>query len=537
MSAPRFPVIRTLAIVLTVFLSGCGDDNGEAGPGDTTPPAAVTDLFVAATGSSSATLTWTAPGDDGTTGTASEYDLRYSDSSDITSESDWASATQVSGEPVPRAAGMPETLAVAVLTGKKVFHFALKAADEVPNWSGLSNPASADVDVTPPAAVQDLAVTATTESSITLGWTSPGDDASTGTASQYDIRYSMSTITETNWNTVTQASGEPVPQPAGSTEEFVVTGLLAGTPYYVALKTADEVLNWSGLSTQATGITAFPLPDMVPVPAGTFTMGDGAAYCGIDVHEVTLTHAFTIGQYEVTNQEYRDALQWAYGHGHVAATSASVETNLDGGGEELVDLDASDCEISFSNGIFTVDPGKEDHPVLEVSWYGAAAYCDWLNLQEGLPRAYNHFTWVCNGGDPYGAPGYRLPTDAEWEYAAQYNDGRTYPWGDESPHSGRANYDNNVGSTAPVGSYPSAPASLGLYDMAGNVWEWCNDSHTCSLGTDPQTDPTGPGSGSYRVGRGGSYLNDASTLRRAGRSYSEPWNSQGHLGFRCARSQ
>jgi hypothetical protein len=108
-------------------------------------------------------------------------------------------------------------------------------------------------DVVPPAAVTNLAVTAATYTSLTLTWTAPGDDVNVGTAALYDIRYSTSLITVGNWNFATQCSGEPHPQPAGSSESFTVTGLSSGTTYYFALKTADEVLNWSALSNIPSG--------------------------------------------------------------------------------------------------------------------------------------------------------------------------------------------------------------------------------------------------------------------------------------------
>ncbi|MGH2570751.1 MAG: formylglycine-generating enzyme family protein, partial [bacterium] len=176
---------------------------------------------------------------------------------------------------------------------------------------------------------------------------------------------------------------------------------------------------------------ATPAIDIVVIPAGSFTMGDGAAACGTDEREVALTRAFLIGRREVTNQEYVDAAQWAYDHGRVTATSLAVLDAVDGSTAELVDLNDLGCEIAFSNGTFLLrDAGhglNPDHPMKEVTWWGAAAFCDWLSEREGLPRAYDHATWECNGGDPYGAPGYRLPTDAEWEYAAQWDDERIYP--------------------------------------------------------------------------------------------------------------
>ncbi len=278
-------------------------------------------------------------------------------------------------------------------------------------------------------------------------------------------------------------------------------------------------------------------PEMVLVPAGTFIMGDGVAPCGEDEHQVTLTRDFYLGQHEVTNREYKDALQWAYDQGYVTATTSSVLDNLDGSSVELLDLDGQACEIAFVGGTFSlVSP---DHPVKQVAWCGAARYCDWLDLRAGLPRAYDHNgDWLCNGGDPYGAAGYRLPTDAEWEYAAQYDDERIYPWGNETPDCSRANYDDCAGlGTTPVGSYPDAPATLGLSDMAGNVWEWCNDVRQCDLGTAAQEDPVGPASG-YHVLRGGCWHYEGFCLRCAFRPIISPNPDAGryNVGFRVART-
>ncbi|MCJ7655831.1 MAG: PQQ-binding-like beta-propeller repeat protein [Dehalococcoidia bacterium] len=110
-------------------------------------------------------------------------------------------------------------------------------------------------DITPPAKVTDLTVAEVTSNSVTLTWTAPGDDGNVGTASQYDIRYSISSITETNWDSATQCTGVPYPQPAGSSENFTVTGLSAGATCYFALKTSDEAGNESGLSNVISGTT------------------------------------------------------------------------------------------------------------------------------------------------------------------------------------------------------------------------------------------------------------------------------------------
>ena len=107
----------------------------------------------------------------------------------------------------------------------------------------------------------------TDQSSASLTWTAPGDDGNTGTASEYDIRYSTSPITVANWNAATQCIGEPAPQPVGSSERFTLTRLSPSTIYYFALKTGDEVSNWSPLSNVASGTTLSKLsPIPIPIP-------------------------------------------------------------------------------------------------------------------------------------------------------------------------------------------------------------------------------------------------------------------------------
>jgi sulfatase modifying factor 1 len=311
----------------------------------------------------------------------------------------------------------------------------------------------------------------------------------------------------------------------------------------------DGTLTFSGVYIQDAGV---PL-GFVSIDAGTFTMGSPADEPGHDPwefgdetqHQVTLTHGIYIQTAEVTNQQYMELAQWAYDHGHCTATSASLRDALDGSIQELLKLDGGYCEISFSGGTFTVDVGKASHPVMNVTWYGSVAYCDWLSLQQGLPRAYDHATWQCNGGNPYTAAGYRLPTEAEWEYACRagtqtaYNTGACLDAGTEANYDGGypqadCSYGPYVGWTVPVGSYP--PNGYGLLDMHGNVYEWCNDWY--GMGTDGGvvTDPAGPGAGYFRVLRGGSFGLGARHCRSAERYYNGPSYAYHLFGFRSVRS-
>ena len=223
---------------------------------------------------STVSLHWTASGDDGATGTASTYDLRYravaiSGTDTLTW---WNAATRVTGLPIPHAAGVEDSMRVRGLMPSTTYYFLLRVADEVPNWSGFSNvavKATGTGDVTAPAAIADLTVTGSTGNSLSLRWTAPGDDGTTGTATSYDVRYSTSAITTSNWGTATAATGEPAPAAAGTQQTFTLTGLTSGRAYYVAIRTTDNVGNVSSLSNVPSGSTADTTP---PAPVRDLSM-------------------------------------------------------------------------------------------------------------------------------------------------------------------------------------------------------------------------------------------------------------------------
>ena len=245
----------------------------EAAAVDNTAPSAVADLALSDASDSAITVVWTAPGDDANSGTATGYDLRYA-TSEITA-GNWSSAIQVSDEPIPSIAGFGESKVVSGLSASTLYYFALKTSDEIPNESGLSNvPSLATTDIpdtTNPADTTDLSLSGTTASSITLFWTAPGDDANSGTATGYDVRYSTLEITAGNWDSATQATGEPSPSAAGFSETMTVFGLSADTVYYFALKTSDEVPNTSDISNvpSLATLTESEEPSPVTAPAGS----------------------------------------------------------------------------------------------------------------------------------------------------------------------------------------------------------------------------------------------------------------------------
>jgi len=208
---------------------------------------------------SSLVILWTAPGDDGTSGRATSYDLRYRSTpiSGTDTLTWWNAATQVTGEPVPGVAASTDSVRVRGLTPITTYYFVLRVADEVPNWSAYSNVGSATTsgDLTAPGAIADLVMTGTTGTSVSIRWTSPGNDGTTGTAASYDIRYSTSPITGANWASATPATGEPAPAVAGTVQTMTISGLLGSQIYYVAMKTSDASGNISGLSNVVNGTT------------------------------------------------------------------------------------------------------------------------------------------------------------------------------------------------------------------------------------------------------------------------------------------
>ena len=237
---------------------------------------------------------------------------------------------------------------------------------------------------------------------------------------------------------------------------------------------------------------------MVHVPAGRFMMGSDpkvdadAEGDELPQHEVILD-AFWIDRYEVSNAQFAAFLNEAGNQSEEGAIWLEITSDF--------------VLIEKRDGMFRAKDGFANHPVVEISWYGAAVYCDWV------------------GGT--------LPTEAQWEYAARGDDGRLYPWGNEAPTCDLANVSGCRGETAAVGTFsPAGDSWVGAADMAGNVWEWVFDWWGDYPDT-PQTNPTGVATGGNRIRRGGSYYREAAFVRSAKRFDVPPNGRIWDAGYRC----
>ncbi|MBU2502060.1 formylglycine-generating enzyme family protein [bacterium] len=294
------------------------------------------------------------------------------------------------------------------------------------------------------------------------------------------------------------------------------------------------------------------LEGFVLVPDGTFMMGSPVGEAGRQPdeiqHQVTLTRSFFLQEREVTNAEFVAELQWALDQGLIAATSSTAHLDDPGDpGVELVDLDDPYSRISYGGGSFTTD--RPDWPVVVATWFGAAAYCNWVSEKSGLPPAYAYQAngnWLCNGGDVYGARGYRLPTEAEWEYACRAGSATAFANGPITPFEVTECHADPV--LAVIGWYCDnagvAPHDVGtlqanawgFHDMHGNAREWCHDWYG-NYPSVPVQDPDGPYYNQVRVIRGGyfgSFHMDCRSARRF--ELTRPDQGDYEAGFRLALS-
>ena len=327
-----------------------------------------------------------------------------------------------------------------------------------------------------------------------------------------------------------------------------------------------NVYDWNDVNTLANQwLTPDPCvpDDMVYIPDGEFDMGDhhdGSSYA-LPVHAVMLD-SFFMSRYEITHQQYCDYLNSAYPaqikvDGGVVYASSDSSNSYPYCNAHSYDVD-SQIDYNDVSGTFSIrTKGEEsprdmsDDPMVEVNWYGAVAYCNWRSSEEGYESCYDLSTWDCN----FSKHGYRLATEAEWEYAARGGEHSPYyrfAWGDTISHS-QANYNafplNYPYDVSPTSGYhpdwndwiyplSSVVGSFsangyGLYDMTGNVWEWCYDWYGSNYyDASPYDNPQGPVSGTYRVHRGGCWLYDANLSRVALRSGNRPEIRHSNYGLR-----
>jgi formylglycine-generating enzyme required for sulfatase activity len=220
------------------------------------------------------------------------------------------------------------------------------------------------------------------------------------------------------------------------------------------------------------------------VLAGNFIMGSNSGYEEAKPAHTVYLDDFYIDKYEVTNAFYKAC------------------------------VDVGKCRPPNKTGSFTRDSyygnsQYDNYPVIYVGWDDAKSYCQWRGID--------------------------LPTEAQWEKAARGTDGRTYPWGENIDQT-YANYNDNEGDTTAVGSYESGKSPYGVYDLAGNAWEWVADwySDKYYLST-PLTNPPGPASGEFRVLRGGSWHDDGTIVSTSNRGWNQlEYFTNVDFGFRCA---
>ena len=220
---------------------------------------------------------------------------------------------------------------------------------------------------------------------------------------------------------------------------------------------------------------------MVYVPEGEFLMGDTRSEDSSPPHLVYLD-AYWIDQTDVTNDMYARCVQAGKCSFHVQ--QASTDIHFD-------------------------EPTYANDPVVYISWFEAAEYCQWARR--------------------------RLPTEAEWEKAARGVNKRLYPWGNSSPESSLLNFDNFIGDTTPVDTYLLGASPYGALDMAGNVRQWVADWYGLNYYQDStRKNPIGPISGEMRVLRGGSFIDNFQRVRATNRFKHIPDSAGVNRGFRCA---
>jgi formylglycine-generating enzyme len=274
-------------------------------------------------------------------------------------------------------------------------------------------------------------------------------------------------------------------------------------------------------------------PDMILVEGGSFMMGrndatdkiKGAEFSNeLPRHEVKLK-SFFIGKYEVSVKEYKE---------YIKATGKKMPSQPD----SAWFAEHPDTKLFYPLSKTQWWGWKDDFPMHNITWYDAIDFCNWLSEKEGLKKVYTYVGKYDVNWD-LSANGYRLPTEAEWEYAARGGKlSKGYKYSGSNNVDEVAWYENTTKYKGPAKIGTKKPNELGIYDMSGNVWEWCNDYFNSNYYTkSPKENPPGPGANVQRVLRGGSWHYRADYARIANRDGPEAGFTNFNYGFRLAKNQ
>ena len=473
------------------------------GPGpfrDTTPPAPILSLSAESFGVGAVRLSWYAVGDDRMEGAAAGLEIRLADAA-ITDEAAWEAATPLTGTPAPAEPGAAQTFVATGLTAG-THHFAVRCSDDAGLIAGLGN-----------------SVAGTPGEGILL--TAPSLDRLGGTVADtytYEVTFVYPTAPTTHdvvidgtphAMTAVAAAG-PAPKAGETVYRYTTTLAKGGHTYAFSFGVADP-----------------DVPDAVTDTTDGPVVGAIVFVMGSDATTDTAAPAFEPG---------RDADEWQ----HTVVLSDSLVAAV----TEITQADWQALGLS--------DPSTftgASRPVDSVTWLQAVAYCNARSADAGLTAAYtisgNNVTW------DQGADGWRLPTEAEWEWLCRAGSPTAFAGG---PLTGR------VCNTDPVldamgwycgSTFAGTPAtadvaqktanSFGLSDMHGNVWEWCWDWYGDYRTGDPNgdgvvLDPTGPAAGTERVVRGGSWYGGSEECRSANRASRFPDSTDDIVGLRVVRT-
>ena len=370
---------------------------------------------------------------------------------------------------------------------------------------------SPDYDADP---IADLLAETSSAHSVTLTWTAPEVDGTF--ADGYEIRYRAGSFADGDWDDATSIEDPPLPDLPDEVETCFIPNLPAGDTLVFRIRYTYE--DWESELSNAAGTELPDAPDIPDgfayIPAGTYYLGSPADEPGRDDDEqyrrVTLTEPLHLCMTEVTQADY----------------------------VEVMGTNPSEYD-------------EEERPVHDVSWYDAVAYCNARSALEGKTPAYDIDGETVTLVED--ADGYRLPTESEWEIACRAGTDTAFCLGDSYNDGCRYDVylalvgvycytdvdeddDENEGDDEPDG--PATVAGLysndwGLYDMHGNVYEWCWDWYRADQ-VSVTIDPTGPDTGTLRVIRGGCWTSPIAACRSAARSGKDPLTSNSAVGFRVA---